>query len=160
YITITAPPAEERLEVQKRIASIDVSSPPVGAQHAALSSPTLSLGLLPAPFAWVEIPGEIGKKWTGAPYAIAKYPVTNAQFRVFVAAGGYSQSKWWTDAGWQRLLKDGWTEPLFWTDRKWNGAERPVVGVSWYETVAFCLWLSDRTGEKIMLPTEDQWQYA
>jgi formylglycine-generating enzyme required for sulfatase activity len=32
--------------------------------------------------------------------------------------------------------------------------------VSWYEAVAFCLWLSEATGEKIMLPTEDQWQYA
>jgi formylglycine-generating enzyme required for sulfatase activity len=34
------------------------------------------------------------------------------------------------------------------------------VGISWHEAVAFCLWLSDVTGEKIMLPTEDQWQYA
>jgi formylglycine-generating enzyme required for sulfatase activity len=35
-----------------------------------------------------------------------------------------------------------------------------VVGVSWYEAVAFCLWLTDVTGENIMLPTEAQWQYA
>jgi len=32
--------------------------------------------------------------------------------------------------------------------------------VSWYECVAYCLWLSDRTGEQIMLPTDAQWQYA
>ena len=53
-----------------------------------------------------------------------------------------------------------WSEPRFWNDSQWNGAQHPVVGVSWYEAVAFCLWLSDVTGERIMLPTEDQWQYA
>ena len=45
-------------------------------------------------------------------------------------------------------------------DGRINGIEQPVVGISWYEAVAFCLWLSDVTGEKVMLPTEDQWQYA
>ncbi|MCB0074494.1 MAG: SUMF1/EgtB/PvdO family nonheme iron enzyme, partial [Caldilineaceae bacterium] len=50
--------------------------------------------------------------------------------------------------------------PRFWTDKQWNGAEQPVVGVSWYEAVAYCRWLSDKTGQAIMLPTEAQWQYA
>src|SRR5262249_26211031 len=31
---------------------------------------------------------------------------------------------------------------------------------SWYEGMAFCNWLSDRTGMKITLPTEQQWQRA
>jgi formylglycine-generating enzyme required for sulfatase activity len=35
-----------------------------------------------------------------------------------------------------------------------------VVGVSWYEAVAFCHWLSAASGEKIALPTEQQWQRA
>jgi formylglycine-generating enzyme required for sulfatase activity len=108
--------------------------------------------LLPVPFAWIEIP----KKG----YSIAKYPVTNAQFAKFIEAGGYGERKWWTDAGWEQRQTDGWTEPRYWQDSKWNGTEQPVVGVSWYEAVAFCLWLSDATGEKIMLPTEEQWQYA
>src|SRR5690606_8543992 len=48
----------------------------------------------------------------------------------------------------------------FWDDSQWNGADYPVVGVSWYEAVAFCRWLSEATGEAITLPTEEQWQYA
>ena len=35
-----------------------------------------------------------------------------------------------------------------------------MVGVSWYEAIAFCQWLGEMTGENITLPTEVQWQYA
>jgi formylglycine-generating enzyme required for sulfatase activity len=111
-----------------------------------------SLSLLPAPFDWIEIPGK--------GYSIAKYPITNAQFAKFIETGGYQNQQWWTKAGWARREKDKWTKPRYWTSSKWNGVEQPVVGVSWVESVAFCLWLSDVTGEKIMLPTEAQWQYA
>jgi formylglycine-generating enzyme required for sulfatase activity len=136
-------------------------------QSVVTSSKPTSISLMPAPFDWIEIP----KKG----YSIAKYPITNAQYAKFIEAGGYKQQKWWTQAGWEAKAKGwawnsskreweetgkAWTEPRYWTDSQWNGAEQPVVGVSWYEAVAFCLWLCDATGEKIMLPTEDQWQYA
>ncbi|MEL7432974.1 MAG: SUMF1/EgtB/PvdO family nonheme iron enzyme [Chloroflexota bacterium] len=112
----------------------------------------ISKSLLPAPFDWIAIPNR--------GYSIAKYPVTNAQYRKFIEAGGYNTERWWTNDGWQQKQKDSWTEPRFWQDSKWNGDTQPVIGVSWFEAVAFCLWLSESTGEKIMLPTEDQWQYA
>jgi formylglycine-generating enzyme required for sulfatase activity len=108
--------------------------------------------LLPTPFAWIEIPGK--------GYSIAKYPLTNAQFAPFIEAGGYKEKKWWTEAGWQVREENKWTEPRYWTDKKWNGARHPVVGVSWYEAVAYCVWLSDKTKQQIMLPTDEQWQYA
>jgi formylglycine-generating enzyme required for sulfatase activity len=53
-----------------------------------------------------------------------------------------------------------WTAPRFWHDSQWNQPDYPVVGVSWYEALAYCRWLSDATGETITLPTEEQWQYA
>lgn len=139
----------------------------VGRGDLGVRAELTTLSLLPAPFDWIEIP----KKG----YSIAKYPVTNAQFAKFIEAGGYKQQKWWTDAGWEAKAKGwdwdsqqskwvetnkAWTEPRYWNDSKWNGDTQPVVGVSWYESIAFCLWLSEATGEKIMLPTEEQWQYA
>ncbi|MDX2077293.1 MAG: SUMF1/EgtB/PvdO family nonheme iron enzyme [bacterium] len=144
--------------------------------------------ILPQPFAWIPIPegtvtliaDDLSKKksylkqdttYTIPAFEMAKYPITNAQFKLFIDAGGYDEKRWWTDDGWRSKL-DGWvyergwgtgkawTKPRFWDDSTWNGAEHPVVGVSWYETVAFCNWLSETTGEKIMLPTEQQWQRA
>jgi len=38
--------------------------------------------------------------------------------------------------------------------------DHPVVRVSWEETMEFCKWLSKKTGKKISLPTEAQWEWA
>jgi formylglycine-generating enzyme required for sulfatase activity len=41
-----------------------------------------------------------------------------------------------------------------------NGERQPVVRVSWNEAVAFTQWLSDRTGCRCALPSEQQWDDA
>ncbi len=38
--------------------------------------------------------------------------------------------------------------------------QQPVVRVSWQQAMAFCRWLSQRTGMEFTLPTEAQWEYA
>ncbi len=38
--------------------------------------------------------------------------------------------------------------------------DQPAVRVSWEEAMAFCRWLSQKTGLKISLPTEAQWEWA
>ncbi len=133
--------------------------------------------ILPPPFEWCEIPaGKVTLEKGGyleepttfdvPAFAIAKYPITNAQFAKFVEAGGYGERRWWTDAGWHQKEWDNWTEPRFWRKKEWNGVEYPVVGVSWYEAVAFSQWLNEAAGAhsraplQITLPTEQQWQRA
>jgi formylglycine-generating enzyme required for sulfatase activity len=101
------------------------------------------------------------------PYGISRYPVTNAQYAAFVQAGGYVERIYWTEAGWawrkeeavSGLPKLGGARDL---------SNHPQVAVSWYETVAFCHWLTEalrRVGElaecqEIVLPTEPQWEKA
>ena len=59
-------------------------------------------------------------------------------------------------------------KPEYWDDARWNIDNHPVVGVSWYEAVAWCRWLTQRlraVGElaedqQIRLPTEAEWEWA
>jgi hypothetical protein len=37
--------------------------------------------------------------------------------------------------------------PRFWDDRVYNNPSQPVVGVCWYEAMAYCAWLTERIGE-------------
>jgi formylglycine-generating enzyme required for sulfatase activity len=93
-----------------------------------------------------------------AAYAVGRYPVTNAEYARFIEDGGYRNPDFWTDAGWRQKESEGWTQPRFWEDEAWNAPSQPVVGVSWYEAVAYCNWLAAKTGKPYRLPTEAEWE--
>jgi formylglycine-generating enzyme required for sulfatase activity len=92
--------------------------------------------------------------FTVAPFAMARYPVTIAQFRAFVAAC-------FRDGVWQ--LPPGFTgkppekSP---PEHKGSSANHGADSVSWDDAQAFCHWLSAGLGMNVRLPTEAEWQLA
>jgi formylglycine-generating enzyme required for sulfatase activity len=93
------------------------------------------------------------------PYWISCYPVTVEQYQAFIDAGGYTQPRFWTAAGWAWRSEQQISAPNGYFGA-FNTPNHPQVGVSWYEAVAFCTWLSEQLGRTIRLPTEAEWERA
>ena len=91
-------------------------------------------------------------------YQISKYEITNAQYKTFIDAGGYSTEGYWTTDGWIWRTANSITMPLDWVDSTNNSwpdfPNYPVNGICWYEAYAFCKWAGGK------LPTEAQWEKA
>jgi formylglycine-generating enzyme required for sulfatase activity len=92
-----------------------------------------------------------------AEYQMGKYPLTNTEYEHFVEAGGYQDKRWWTEMGWREISQKQ-DEPRFWQDARFNKPNQPAIGLSWYECVAYCRWLSAETGQLYRLPTEAEWE--
>lgn len=106
-------------------------------------------------------------------YYIGRFEVSNAEYAKFMDDGGYEKDKYWSAGGFGEFGNsprcwDDEFDPLY-TDIAGNraiangggfaGNERfPVGGVSWYEAMAYCSWLSDKTGHTYRLPTESEWE--
>lgn len=99
-------------------------------------------------------------------FYIAKYPITVSQFHAFINSDdGYFNNDNWTWSGasseWYTLNVEGRTfDQIIKQKGKSNAPNFPITNVSWIEAVAFCKWLSKKTGEFYRLPTEGEWEVA
>ncbi|MFG0320140.1 MAG: SUMF1/EgtB/PvdO family nonheme iron enzyme [Planctomycetota bacterium JB042] len=70
------------------------------------------------------------------PFLLAVHPVTNEEYARFLDARPKAK------------------KPPYWTDRRFNAPDQPVVGVSWHDAQEFCEWA------ELRLPSEAEWEYA
>jgi len=98
-----------------------------------------------------------------ADFELAAYPVTVAQFALFVKQDGYRQERYWSADGWQWREGKNRSKPWWWNDPVWIAPNQPVIGVSWYEAEAYCCWLDEQLHDSpspFRLPTEAEWEWA
>jgi formylglycine-generating enzyme required for sulfatase activity len=116
------------------------------------------------PFDWCEIPaGDVDVDGTLNEvdrFYMAKYPVTNQQFQIFLDDPvGYRDPNWFNFSDeakkWHRGIRSS-TQPIY------SDFDLPRTYVNWYEAVAYTRWLEEKSGTSytLTLPTEVQWQRA
>ncbi len=99
-----------------------------------------------------------------AEYYIGRYEVTVGQFDAFVRATGYvttaeRQGSAMVYSGeWAATAGADWRHPL--GPGLYAPADHPVTQVSWEDAAAFCRWASERTGRRLRLATEAEWEKA
>lgn len=76
-----------------------------------------------------------------APFEIGRTPVTCREYAAFLAEGRAAPPPWWL-------------VPAY------SGPDQPVVGVTWWEAVAYAEWLSRLMGGTWRLPSEAEWERA
>jgi formylglycine-generating enzyme required for sulfatase activity len=148
---------------------------------------------IPAGEFWLGSETEVAHAWEKpahkvylAEFYIDKYPLTNSQYTVFVESGGYQEQRYWTEAGWAWRLGDfgekpedyeaffwKWVtrrkhfdRPEYWLESRWNKPNYPVVGITWYEAIAYTRWLTElwrsegkiEPDQVVRLPTEAEWE--
>lgn len=77
-------------------------------------------------------------------FAIARFEVTNAEYKAFVEATRHRGA------------------PRYWKDGEYpeGKANHPVLFVSLDDAEAYCAWISEKTGWKIVVPSAEQWEKA
>jgi iron(II)-dependent oxidoreductase len=145
--------------------------------------------LLGSPFQWCHVIGGTvtidnavpaggtkGGDYQIADFAIAKYLITNTQYRRFLDdPSGYSSPHWWAYSFAAAQWRHDHPKPK---PSAFEGAALPRTRVSWFDSLAFCQWLSaalqtggsipqrialdagDLATWSVRLPMEQEWQRA
>ncbi len=78
-------------------------------------------------------------------FRIGRYPVTNKEYDAFISQTGRIVSP---ESGWPGQSPDG--------DKLYH----PVEGVTFFEALIYCQWLSEQTGRTYRVPSEAEWEKA
>ena len=155
---LTGAPERRRAIVRRRVAAVTALS---RIESGSFGSGSQYWSLPYGEPQWVTIPA--GEFWMGSDpgdsdaledeqpahrlflpeFQIARTPVTNAQYGLYVQATGAAPPQHWADGQPPKGM-----------------LEHPVVYVNWHDACGYCAWLSQVIGQPVRLPTEAEWEKA
>ncbi|MEM7697639.1 MAG: SUMF1/EgtB/PvdO family nonheme iron enzyme [Verrucomicrobiota bacterium] len=113
------------------------------------------------------------------PFEISTTEVSVKEWRGFIRSTDYTPEsvasgrgmRGWSPSQYGEGEQDDWPrDPVFdfvvdpkftWEQPGFEqGGDHPVVGITWNDAVAYCQWMSERTGREHRLPTEAEWEYV
>jgi formylglycine-generating enzyme required for sulfatase activity len=111
------------------------------------------------------------ENYTVGTFWIGKYEVTFEQFDRFCEDTGYYRKRYGgidrpvpasTRAAIERVANEKEAPDLTGASRAVQGQLQgyPVIAVCWLDAMAYCLWLTEKTGLPFRLPTQIEWEYA
>lgn len=107
-------------------------------------------------------------------FRVSQFLISNAEFLEFVQAGGYDNSAYWSSDAWQWKTEHSVRHPKFWVPDSsaqigyryramFDHLDLPIdypVEVNHHETMAYCRWYSEQSGQPTRLMTEAEWHWA
>jgi formylglycine-generating enzyme required for sulfatase activity len=145
-------PPVERAAAGRALAKLGDPRPGVSIDSETGVSDIVWCQVPPGPFLMGDGDDQHRNKTINQGYLISRYPITNVQFGAFVQANGYAEERYWGEAQragvWREgkvkgLLDDRPREGPYGYGEPFNLPNHPVVGVTWYEALAFCRWLDE-----------------
>jgi iron(II)-dependent oxidoreductase len=103
----------------------------------------------------IRIPS--GSFWMGSE---GRFTWESPRHRLFIDAFDIAQTSV-TRRDYEIFLREASRdEPKQWRDAAFANPDQPVVGVNWFDAMAYCEWLTTMRGEAWRLPTEAEWEKA